>query len=405
MAPTDSLSASLDVFAENARRMRQAQGEYMAEAAAPSTYTPSQSITAAGLGLLPILAGALFKGREGAYTGAQAGLAGLGSFYQLNEEEANRNRQLASANARIAGEQANQYGDFRDDLLKTSLTEGLKQQNRLEREGVRANNREASKVQSPLETALAAALQSGQAKALKSSVDGSTPEFTEEELQAMAASKPAEKYFIADLIRQTRSKESQEKGKEQASDLYGFERKPDASKYPDPKNLRTANTLALKTRDLDETLLNLKIAVMNNDAEAQRALASSAVAKRKELANAGASYTGSEQKLYGSALPAFINGSNSWAEYFTQKSLGIDPLKLTDSLRKEMKRSALVQVDSLGWRPTKENNYFSDVRLQTQYGDAGGPKGAVSSAPLWNKKKNKYEEVWLDAKGNPLGLK
>lgn len=65
----------------------------------------------AGLGLLPILIGALIKGKKGGYAGAQAGLAGQMGYAKNLKEEHSEAKKLALTEAKIYGDRANKASD------------------------------------------------------------------------------------------------------------------------------------------------------------------------------------------------------------------------------------------------------------------------------------------------------
>jgi hypothetical protein len=108
------------------------QQEAIKAANQPYGMDAGQGAIAAGLGLLPALIGGLVRGREGLAMGAQAGLAGVGSYDNILKENFDRQSKAEAANAALYGQQAQQLAQSALQDQRFLSQEKLRQQNRIE---------------------------------------------------------------------------------------------------------------------------------------------------------------------------------------------------------------------------------------------------------------------------------
>lgn len=113
------------------------QQEAIKAANQPYGMNAGQGAIAAGLGLLPALIGGLVRGREGLAIGAQAGLAGVGSYDSILKENFERQSKAEAANADLYGQQAQQLAQSALQDQRFMAQEGLRQQNRIDLLGMR----------------------------------------------------------------------------------------------------------------------------------------------------------------------------------------------------------------------------------------------------------------------------
>lgn len=113
------------------------QQEAIKAANQPYGMDAGQGAIAAGLGLLPALIGGLVRGREGIQIGAQAGLAGVGSYDNILKENFDRKSKAEAANAALYGQQAQQLAQSALQNDRFLAQEGLRQQNRIDLLGMK----------------------------------------------------------------------------------------------------------------------------------------------------------------------------------------------------------------------------------------------------------------------------
>ncbi len=107
------------------------QQEAIKAANQPYGMDAGQGAIAAGLGLLPALIGGLVRGREGLAMGAQAGLAGVGSYDNILKNNYEKRAANEAANASLYGQQANQLAQNELGLQRSLQMEELRQGNRI----------------------------------------------------------------------------------------------------------------------------------------------------------------------------------------------------------------------------------------------------------------------------------
>lgn len=107
------------------------QQEAIKAANQPYGMDAGQGAIAAGLGLLPALIGGLIRGKEGLNIGAQAGLAGVGSYDNILKNNYERQSENEKANAVLYGQQAQALATQDLGLQRALQMEGIKQGNRI----------------------------------------------------------------------------------------------------------------------------------------------------------------------------------------------------------------------------------------------------------------------------------
>lgn len=359
------------------------QQEAIKAANQPYGMNAGQGAIAAGLGLLPALIGGLVRGREGLAIGAQAGLAGVGSYDSILKENFERQSKAEAANADLYGQQAQQLAQSALQDQRFLKQEKLRQQNRIELREMFPPARGGT--QGISDEPISAIERSSLAKALgvdESEIDNVTSDQAELLLKAKDRELRGKDQAGDAENRERMAKETERRQKEQEMrtderSLEGYEwvdgKRPSAEEHKVARAVNEGGRLLMA----DFSALRNNFAKYGENAVFGKGAAEQQIILKRMLEHAriynkaGASFTDLEAQL--SRVVENVNNVGFAKAIFNSALFGKTPLKQLNAAQSQLKGEILSRMRSnkYVYTPPKQKAVSSDVFNQLK-GAASG---------------------------------